>query len=132
MAENQEKPNDIAYNNGSLTDPRDVAIHLNEMILNHPIYKNYVEAKSVISRHPQYKEKVDHFRKKQITLETKKINNIYVDSQEEIELANEYSDVCLISVCNDFFQAEMELLEMLKSIYAHLCDNIELDMNFLK
>jgi hypothetical protein len=66
-----------------------------------------------------------------VRLETRKLSGEKVDMGEELAIMNEYADICLIAVCNDFFQAETQLLDMINVLCEEVFSGLEVDMGFL-
>lgn len=105
----------------------EAAATLNKLLLESDEYNAYLSARAELKKSPQYLEMADKFRKKQVDHEIQKTNG---ESPEidEMALANEYADICLIPACNDFFQAEMRLLKLVETVYSDICRGLLIDM----
>lgn len=114
-----------------MDDVLKTAADLNRQLLASEVYCVYCEAKAALEKRPEYQQMVDNFRRRQVELEARKINGEIIDSGVEFALSSEYADICLIETCNDFFQAEMKMLELIKRTYAAIFSNVKIDMDFM-
>lgn len=110
-----------------MEDVMKAATQLNNTLLESVEYKSYLAAHEKLHAFPEYREMADGFRKKQVAHEIQKRNG-ETPEIDELSLSNDYADICLITVINDFFQAEIQLLSLIKAVYGEVCRGLLIEM----
>ncbi len=90
-----------------------------------PEYREYQEKKKIIEGYPELKEKAEEIKKKNL-----EINSSFEDGRDTLEdlkkFADEYQDVFMEPVINDYLAAESAFCRMMREILTMTMERIDL------
>ncbi len=99
-----------------------------QVIMNSEEYHKYDVYRRLLNESPELKERVNEFRKANMTLQMEGKNQ---NRDEAQRLGVEYMDVLTNSVVREYLNAELILCKMIQQINLMLISDIELELDFL-
>lgn len=103
-------------NNNTLNIADKMLLSINES----DVYKNYINAKEKIKADKVLLDKMREFKQKHVQLQSKRLNNEYIDFNEENEVSRIYFYLLQNPLANSYFKCEQELTSLISDIFSKL------------
>lgn len=128
MEKNEEKSYDTANHNRGIMmkEVLEFSKELNQIIKASSVYKNYQTAKDKLMEQPELFERLREFHQKNRDIQ----NNEHIDNpyDEVNHLFIEYDALLHDTIVNEFIRAEQKLCLMMRNMYEHIADGLEIDV----
>lgn len=107
------------------------AVQLSKKILDTNTYSNYIKYKELLEKNKELSDKIQSFKRHQIDMWNKKVNNQNIDDND-LKLLNElYSNVMVSEMGSEYIQSESSIIALMADIFKIISDNIKIDLNFM-
>ncbi len=95
------------------------------------VYKDYKNYKSIISKNPKLKDKLDEYMKNRFNLQADIAYGTYNSYENLLNLQRQYDDFLDEPLIQNYLKAELGLSKMLDDIFGIISENIDFDLSFL-
>lgn len=108
-----------------MADIYEVVGELIDTIKASPVYLDYVREKERVKKHPQLKEQIDEYRKRNFELQSMAQDDELFDKIEQFE--KEYEEFLENPLVNDFLEAEVAFCRMIQEITGRIVQAMDFE-----